>query len=200
MDGYSGYPKLLVQDQQVNTITLKSSTCVDIESFISKYDFSWQYDSTQTYSFVPYEMLHHGILCGYINYFVVIDDKPLYVVAEKIRSPLSSFEPYCTCLRCMLSKYNPIKYLLHPMITGCIKVGPKFVNTKYVEEAKIIIEKKSTQFVQGMNLRVKNGWIKYVELLGFGILIGLGWNFISRFRLSHHLRSCGGHHFQIDFH
>jgi hypothetical protein len=107
--------------------------------YLSDYDFVEPYDEKKSYSKRMFTAAYEGRIHNYHSYLCIAnmeDGQQYYVVAKRMPSDLAKLEPYCTCITCCSSTYNPLKYLWCPMCTRCIKAGPGIAAPEFVTRAE----------------------------------------------------------------
>jgi len=131
------------QDRFAGLIWLQKEPNREIADYLSDYDWHEEYSESKVYSKRPYMAAYKGLLREYVYYLCVIsstengaNSERHYVVAKKIKSELEALEPFCSCLRCVASNINPLKYVWCPHCTGCIKAGAGFAKAEYIALAK----------------------------------------------------------------
>lgn len=114
-----------------------------LEDFFIEYDHWEPYSETKIYSKRIYQAAYTGILRDYHNHLCILeaeDTTEYYVVAKRVRNELEALEPYCPCITCSSSSFNPLKYIWCPTCTRCIKAGRGFAKEEYIERARIAKE------------------------------------------------------------
>lgn len=127
------------KDRFAGIVWIQKDSDRSLEDYFSEYDHWEKYLETKSYSKRSYIAAYKGMIREYQNYLCIInidDEETYYVVSKHLRSELELLEPYCTCITCNSSPFNPLKYLWCPYCTKCIKAGPGFASSEYVKQAK----------------------------------------------------------------
>lgn len=110
-----------------------------LEDYFIDYDNWESYSETKSYSKRTYQAAYKGRMREYHNYLCILNSdegEEYYVVAKRVRSELEQLEPYCTCIKCISSNLNPMKYIWCNYCTHCIKAGVGFAKGEYIIKAK----------------------------------------------------------------
>lgn len=136
------------RDRFAGIIWIQKDISHTLEDYFIDYDYWEIYSETKSYSKRTYQAAYKGIMREYHNYLCILnsdDGEEFYVVAKRVRSELEQLEPYCRCLRCVSSVFNPMKYIWCDYCTKCIKAGPGFTKPEYITQAKQLKETQDKQ-------------------------------------------------------
>lgn len=152
-----------------------------IEDYFVDYDYWEEYSDTKSYSKRSYQAAYTGRMREYYNYLCILhtdnDDieDVYYVIAKRIRNELELLEPYCACLKCSSSIINPLKYIWCDHCTKCIKAGPGFASSEYINKAKELKRlniKVQQNFLEKVLPMISNEYI-LLGILGLIFIISL---------------------------
>lgn len=166
----------------------KDTITTTLDEYFSDFDYWELYSESKSYSRRSYQAAYKGVMKNYHNYICIIDDcgnEEYYVVAKHIRSELENLEPFCQCNLCSASVINPLKYIWCPHCTGCIKAGPGFANTKFIEQAKALKlasqQKRPSKYTKYTKFFDNIGKVKLIEASFVGLVtIAVLYFFVSK--------------------
>jgi hypothetical protein len=144
-----------------------------LDDHFTDYDQWEEYDENKSYSKRPYQDTYKGILREYHNYLYILNDnneKAYYVVAKRIRSELKKLEPYCTCLKCQASYFNPLRYIWCAHCTKCLKAGRGFADKSYIEKAQQLKDDKVFYLNKYKKYPYETQIMKVIEIIIFLII------------------------------
>lgn len=104
-----------------------------------QYDHYEVFNREKYYDNKKFLAVHNSLLKFYQNYFFILakdNQEEYYVVWIDVPNDLEKLEPYCNCIGCRSSFFNPLKYIWCPYCNGCIKAGKGFAKEKYIQLAE----------------------------------------------------------------
>lgn len=111
----------------------------DLSDYFMGYEHYEPYSETKAYSKRIYQAAYSGLMADYVDYLFIIADQnqeQYFVVSKRLKSMYDELEKYCPCVSCTGSIFNPLKYLLCPICTKCIRAGPGFASSENIAEAR----------------------------------------------------------------
>jgi len=155
------------RDRFAGIIICDKNNDISIDNHFIEYDHYELYDENKSYSKRVYQSAYKGILREYQNYLYVVesdDNKEYYVVAKKLYNDLESLEPFCPCLKCSASYFNPLKYIWCPYCTNCMKAGKGFTKDEYIKQAQELKSKTLTCNTRKFQKYNKSNILKICEI------------------------------------
>lgn len=172
--------KVDAKDRFSGVICIQKDNDRTLEDYFYEYDYWEPYSESKSYSKRTYQAAYKGIMKEYNNYLCVMQDadetEKYYVVAKRIRSKLETLEPYCTCLTCSSSIFNPLKYIWCAHCTRCIKAGTGFADPQYIEKAESLKKQKEQKVPLSIYRQYINNikWIKVGEVTLVATAVSIG--------------------------
>lgn len=167
------------KERFVGMLWIQRDISKPLEDNFIEYDHWEPYSETKSYSKRTYAAAYKGKMGEYNSYLCILnsegkDQSPptedFYVVAKRVRSELEALEPYCTCMRCVASKFNPMKYIWCDYCTRCIKSGTGFAKKEYIDKAiQLKKQAETAKLIPSKYGKYFNGiqWIKILETFTF---------------------------------